>query len=446
MKLNLSNLFQTIVGKPDEFTLKHRLFNAYSLFCSLFGLIAFITNYSLNLGTIITLYSISYCIINLFFFILSRKQRYYRILKIPFISLLTITIVVNWMTNAGIYGPTLYFAFAMVIGSIALFEKRDGIIVTVIFIIAILTLFSIHLYYPELIIPYTSKTVQILDLLITYLLTLIVASFLIVTLMKNYDEKTQALEVAHENVNNAYKLIKDNLIVAKEIQSKILPKNFEEFKPLLFHISYIPQMEIGGDLYDIHNLGKNKTRIFLADATGHGIQASLLTMLIKSEYEKIKNVLQMPHLILDSMNKTFTTIYKSLKIYFTAITLDINTQSNEIIYSIGGHPAQLLVRDNQIELIDDRGKAIGLPFPSTYNSFKKNFNKKDKLLLFTDGLFEASNNKNERYGEERLLALMENNSLGNIASTVNTILINVSTFMGNEKSQDDTTIIGVEFN
>ncbi|EMO09928.1 stage II sporulation protein E domain protein [Leptospira borgpetersenii str. Noumea 25] len=81
--------------------------------------------------------------------------------------------------------------------------------------------------------------------------------------------------------------MKEELNLAKKLQTEILP-DIPSVAGIQIHSMYLPMMEVGGDLYDLFQIRPGVLRVFLADATGHGIQAALLTMTLKGILESIK--------------------------------------------------------------------------------------------------------------------------------------------------------------
>ncbi|MCB1160616.1 MAG: response regulator, partial [Leptospiraceae bacterium] len=117
---------------------------------------------------------------------------------------------------------------------------------------------------------------------------------------------------------------KREIRLARQIQEKLLPINLEEIKGLQFSVKYLPYGELSGDIYDIAEIFPGYIRIFLADATGHGISAALVTMLIKSEYETIKSSFASPAKTLMELNTRFIQNYINLNEIFPAFILDID--------------------------------------------------------------------------------------------------------------------------
>ena len=101
----------------------------------------------------------------------------------------------------------------------------------------------------------------------------------------------KSYEQLEEKVNESLSLIRRDLSVAQKIQSATLTTNFREHKELDIGVKYVAMTEVGvgGDFYSIDKLDETTSRIFLADATGHGIQAALIVMAIQGIYDSIKN-------------------------------------------------------------------------------------------------------------------------------------------------------------
>jgi len=131
--------------------------------------------------------------------------------------------------------------------------------------------------------------------------------------------KVKELQEANYSLKAKEKIIRDDLMLARRIQGSVLPRESISISGLKFCIRYLPMYDVGGDIYDIMELPDGRIRIFLADAMGHGIQAALVTMLIKSEYEKAKALLDRPEEIFWIMNSVFCGIaYKALSVFLQA--------------------------------------------------------------------------------------------------------------------------------
>ncbi|HMV43897.1 MAG TPA: SpoIIE family protein phosphatase [Leptospiraceae bacterium] len=249
-----------------------------------------------------------------------------------------------------------------------------------------------------------------------------------------------------KELNSALTVIKQDLAVAAKIQNKIIPDDVQVRNGLVFYTKYLPMVEVGGDFYYITEIGSGITRIFLADATGHGVQSALITMLIKSEYENLAKRSESPSELLYHLNETFINKYQVLKTFFSAFVVDVNINLNTLTYASGGHPEQVLVsgKTNTIELLKKTGRLVGVVPETKYKEITMEFVKGDRLYIFTDGLYEEFNEKEEIYGEEELFDILQNNNRNPIKQIIEFILSDLKDFMGTRQQDDDITVIGLE--
>lgn len=264
-------------------------------------------------------------------------------------------------------------------------------------------------------------------------------------LEKSNSELEQKVKERTSELNETLLLIKQDLNFAKRIQKRLLPKDNEKVENLKIISRYKPMDEVGGDFFDVTRLDGNIVRILIADATGHGVQAALITMLIKSEYEGLKNVMDSPAKLLQMMNNLFFTKYLHLDTFFSCFLVDIDIQKETLCYASAGHPEQIFICDSKIEVLDKTGMILGGKKNSEFKEHTKSFHKKDSLLLFTDGLYEEFNSSEEEFGEVRLSALISENQDLDLQSLIEKVLSDLDNFLNGNPIQDDITVIGIEW-
>lgn len=246
------------------------------------------------------------------------------------------------------------------------------------------------------------------------------------------------------DLNSAFSVIKQDLAVAAKIQSKIIPDDTRIRNGLQVYAKYLPMVEVGGDFYYITEIAEGLTRFFLADATGHGVQSALITMLIKSEYENLAYRMAKPSDLLYALNNIFINKYHGMTTLFSAFIVDINLKENKVTYASAGHPEQVLVSGKTIELLKKTGRLIGVIPETKYNEVELKFSRGDRLYLFTDGIYEEFNAKDEIYGEEELYDILKSNNHNPVKENIEFIISDVKEFMGSRLQDDDITIIGIE--
>ncbi|MCB1177942.1 MAG: SpoIIE family protein phosphatase [Leptospiraceae bacterium] len=255
--------------------------------------------------------------------------------------------------------------------------------------------------------------------------------------------KNELLE-AEKKIKSALTLIQNDLSVAQKIQTTLLPLDITEISNIKIFSKYIPMMEVGGDLFDIFELEDGTVRVFLADATGHGVRAALITMLIKSEYDNIKDKESKPSELLKSLNNTFSNKYLSLNYFFTCFIVDIHPKTKTLNYSSAGHSDQLFIKSGFGERLTKTGTLPGIKSNVDYKEFSYNFSENDKLILFTDGLFEEFNKDNELFGEEKLYEVICKNKEETPETIISICFQELEKFMGEIPVNDDITVIGIE--
>lgn len=251
-------------------------------------------------------------------------------------------------------------------------------------------------------------------------------------------------ERTHE-LHATIKTIRHDLSVARAVQQNTLTLSSLEAGPISIVPAYLPMEEVGGDFYGATRISESRYRIFLADATGHGVQAALITMAIKGIYDNIKKFESPPNELLEIFNNEFVERYAPLKSFFTAMIVDVDTEQNRLQFASAGHPAALLLQSGSMELLEKTGRIIGIGSGAVYGLREASFSARDRLYLFTDGMFEEFNQNNEEFGEKRLHAILAEHSFASIEESIQKALAALNEFLGQRRRQDDATILGIGF-
>lgn len=265
----------------------------------------------------------------------------------------------------------------------------------------------------------------------------------------------QQLNNAYEEVHQAYNKLsqKDNemsedLKIAREIQEKLLKPKEPSFKGLDVHVEYLPKIAIGGDVFDIYETGAGQFRVFLGDSMGHGFQAALTALLIRSEYERIKNKKLPPDKVIQDLRDEFFAKYDHVTEFFTCIVIDLDFKKNKLRYASASQPIQYLIQDGKLHLLEPTGMFASILSPKPYKSKELAFKKGDALLLFTDGLFDELNEEKKSIGEKKLEEFLTNyyNIRKNppIRDTIGYVLTEISYHLYGNDQNDDITVIGIE--
>ncbi|TGL67539.1 PP2C family protein-serine/threonine phosphatase [Leptospira jelokensis] len=246
-------------------------------------------------------------------------------------------------------------------------------------------------------------------------------------------------------LTQSLKIIQEDLETAKTIQRNILPLGLKHIAHLDFASKFEPMAEVGGDIFDVIRLEKSKIRLFLADAIGHGVQAALITMAIKAEYDHIKHIAPNPSDVLYALNQIFIDRYGKKSNQFTAVIVDLKMEENLLVYSSAGHNDPYVLTNSQILPLGESGLMLGLEKDVEYLDTSLSFGLGDRLFMISDGYLEQENQEGFLLGESKLLSsFLSARSLGlSLSDTVNYLMEEFHSFRGQTPMMDDVTILGI---
>jgi len=261
------------------------------------------------------------------------------------------------------------------------------------------------------------------------------------------DELYSDLVSAHKSLRLSYETVQEDLQIAKIIQRNVLPPDDLSIHGLDLKTHYLPFREVSGDIYDINEITPGYVRIFLADAPGHGIQAALITMIIRSEYEKLKRNAGDPSEVLKALNRNFIHSYESLHNYFSCIVVDIDINNRKLAYSSAGHPEQVLIQNKKLIPLPATGILAGDVFESDYKLKEFTFDDGDKVLVFTDGLYERMNEEMEKSVKKVILSSLESSRMYHVSDLFESLLETLEKYHRDrvlDSRHDDITLIAIE--
>ena len=253
-----------------------------------------------------------------------------------------------------------------------------------------------------------------------------------------------------ENYESLVSLFDKQLEFAQNLQKKIIPAPGSFVSDHYHFYSYLrPFRKVGGDFYDFHFMDNGKISLLISDATGHGIDAAMITSMIKLSYSytmKDNRINQSPSLVLKQIESDISQQMDNT--FFTAIALVLDPNENILYFANAGHPdAVLLKSSHKIELLKPNLPMLGLQqFMTTMHYFdmRINFAQGDKLLLFTDGLIDAKNPDREEFSMERVVSVIKQNANLPINILGSHFIDACADFKQEQAPSDDICILGIE--
>jgi len=246
-----------------------------------------------------------------------------------------------------------------------------------------------------------------------------------------------------------YETLIEELEMARRVQQNLLPcsNDFIERKEFRVASRYISMEKLGGDIYDIIRVGRNGYGFLIADVSGHGVAAALITTMLKVSFSDNSGWGKDTADIVSEVNNEMTRLLGDLNYFATAFYGTLNLENAEFRYTNAGHHPVVLYKPSTSEtiLLQTPGSILGVFPESPFGSMSLTLDDGDRLLFFTDGLVESRNSQGVLYGMERMLAFIRKNSHLTPNVFVDLLIKDVNGFTGNLKADDDRAVLYVEF-
>ena len=239
------------------------------------------------------------------------------------------------------------------------------------------------------------------------------------------------------------KQIEQELALARQVQFDLFPAQASLASQTEFAARCVPARQVGGDLYDVFDTGDDQTAFVLGDVSGKGLPAALLMGLVQGALRAScarRGALKCPDMA-EELNRLLCA--KTARERFVSLfwgTFD--SRSRILRYVNAGHcPALVVTRPGQIVRLETGGPVLGVLEGAHYQVGEVQIQAGDLLVIFSDGIVEAADAHEREFGEELLIAAIEENWRNPPTEICNAILARVNAFLGNQAPQDDQTLV-----
>jgi serine phosphatase RsbU (regulator of sigma subunit) len=242
--------------------------------------------------------------------------------------------------------------------------------------------------------------------------------------------------------------IAHELETARQIQSFILPKESVNIEGLSLAARYVPVASVAGDFYDFAKVDEKRLGILVADVSGHGVPASLISSMVKIAFASNTSHAANPAEVLDAINQVLCGKLESD--FVTAGYLFLDTEEKNMIYAGAGHMPLLLWRaaEKKIYEFREKGTILGQFQDIQFKNIRFALKPDDRIILYTDGIVETSNTAHTLFGFDRLKEFIRSHAqlpAGQFADTLIRELFNWSGKPSEEALDDDLTLIVVDY-
>lgn len=262
------------------------------------------------------------------------------------------------------------------------------------------------------------------------------------------DDINLTVDVLKGYIDAAERRMEQELLLAHNIQDAALPKNFT-FNHTGFEIfaTMDPAREVGGDFYDFFFVDKDKLALVIADVSGKGIPAALFMMRSKSSMRSLAEAG-------NPLPEVFARVNDSLcegnevNMFVTAWMGIIDLATGHINCVNAGHEYPAVMHgEGDFELFRDKHQLpLGAMEGVVYKEYEMDLDPGDVLFVYTDGVPEAINVKEEQYGTERMLLVLSELSGMAMETLLPAVKADMDVFVGEAEQFDDITMLGLRYN
>ncbi|MBN3519241.1 SpoIIE family protein phosphatase [Algoriphagus lutimaris] len=260
-------------------------------------------------------------------------------------------------------------------------------------------------------------------------------------------ETQKNLKAANKDLALFQDRINFELEEARRVQNFILPSALPETEKIRFSSVFEPMDQIGGDFYDVIEIEKGVYGILIADVTGHGIQAALLTFMTSFAF---KNAALHTSSTAKVVSATNEKLYDKMPrgSFITMFYAVYNSNDKTLTYTQAGHPEGYLLRPSSkvVTPLTSESPLVGAFSGDSvnYRESKIRLEVGDKIILYTDAILEVWNSDNVMLNKEDFISFLIENSNQPIHDLLGRIKSFGLNYSGQKTFKDDFTMLGFE--
>jgi phosphoserine phosphatase RsbU/P len=233
------------------------------------------------------------------------------------------------------------------------------------------------------------------------------------------------------------------LEIAREVQEHLFPQRLPQVPGLEYCGQCRPAREVGGDYYDFLELPGGRLGIAVGDVSGKGVGAALMMASLEASIRALASVVQDPADLMGRVNSLVCQASSSNR-YATLFYAEYDPATRRLTYVNAGHNPPVVLRNSvgscQVLRLETGGSVIGL-LPQRYQRGVFSHEPGDLIVLFTDGVSESMNVRDEEWGEERLIELAKTCQGLPALEGMRRILAAAQAFAAGASQHDDMTLV-----
>ena len=262
-----------------------------------------------------------------------------------------------------------------------------------------------------------------------------------------------------EQLDERNRALEKEISLAREIQHALQPLRIpdrvwkdadsEKKRIARFHHVYMPCTGVAGDCFAVFPVRESGVGMLICDVMGHGVRAALIASMLRGLMEQVSTLADTPGLLLSSLNRQLFRIFSQANItmFASACYVSLDLDKRRLTLSGAGHPAPIVLSADGRAILPPipRSPALGLLDSALYRESEIALEPGMKLMLYTDGLYEATNPQGDEMGVQRVISYLQQNSPQSIKEMIDISLAGMHRFTESTRQDDDICLLGVEF-
>ncbi len=244
----------------------------------------------------------------------------------------------------------------------------------------------------------------------------------------------------HRSLMEKQRLVRD-MEFARTVQESFLPQKTPEIAGYQFSAHYTPAQEVGGDFYDFIQIDRKRTGIVIGDVSGKGVPAALSMAKLGSDLRTLAFTEKTPAAALERLNDMLAERSRR-GMFATLLYLELDPQTGNLSISNAGHlPLIIKKSDGSVtKRSTSGGSPLGILTGMKFGQETATLDPGDIVILYTDGIIEAMNARDELYGFERFEAVIRN--APSFPEALKSVIVDdVNKFTGLSPQHDDMTMV-----
>jgi serine phosphatase RsbU (regulator of sigma subunit) len=266
------------------------------------------------------------------------------------------------------------------------------------------------------------------------------------------EERTRELRAKNQQME-------EELQMARELQIALLPQKFPtvpadvsaQDSALRFLSLYFPTGDVSGDFFNVFPIGEKEVGIFICDVMGHGVRSALITSMIRGLVEEHGQAAADPGELLTRVNRALAIILKQADttMFATCFYVVADVERAQLRFANAGHPSALHIQHGngaaqKLQANGRPGPAMGIFPTASYATSSSPMKKGDRVMLFTDGLFEVEDASGALFTEEQLHITVTRYAALPAQEFFDRVINHVRQFSERKSFDDDICVVGME--